>query len=201
MSEKKEKVVEKEEKKTTEKKEVKDEKKTSGKKVEKKSNKSSKKGKESFINKDNYLYYIFGFLVVIVIILAILVLIFHNKNNYSKSNVVMPVMNDYVNNEMNIDMVNLVKKGDYSLKITNYRNDTINKKDINYTITVTNSSDANIKVTKDDDNNNLMNNSKIWVINDVALGNNTKNETIYHFSVIDKDKVKKGDTINIKIES
>ena len=140
----------------------------------KKDNKKTKRKKISFINKDNYLYYLFFILLIVVIVLCFLV--YKARDKYQKS-----------------------KEKMYSLKITNYTLNKINKDKVDYSVTIENNSKARLKVWKDMDLNNLMIDQESTVIRDVGFGNTKKEYHIYHFKILDKNKVKKNDKINIKI--
>ena len=161
---------------------------------------TKKKVSKKIINKDNYLYYVFFVLLIIVIILGILV--YKAKNNtIEKSNMLIPVYEKGQTNELDVNMYELANSKEYSIKIANYKNDKVNEEELEYSITVVNESDAYIKITKDKDTKNLMVDQDSTIIEGMKLGNKEKEYSIYHFSVIDKSKVKKDEKIHIKIVS
>ena len=161
---------------------------------------TKKKISKKIINKDNYLYYVFFVLLIIVIILGILV--YKAKNNtIEKSNMLIPVYEKGQTNELDVNMYELANSKEYSIKIANYKNDKVNEEELEYSITVVNESDAYIKITKDKDTKNLMVDQDSTIIEGMKLGNKEKEYSIYHFSVIDKSKVKKDEKIHIKIVS
>lgn len=161
---------------------------------------TKKKVSKKIINKDNYLYYVFFVLLIIVIVLGILV--YKAKNNtIEKSNMLIPVYEKGQTNELDVNMYELANSKEYSIKIANYKNDKVNEEELEYSITVVNESDAYIKITKDKDTKNLMVDQDSTIIEGMKLGNKEKEYSIYHFSVIDKSKVKKDEKIHIKIVS
>ena len=157
--------------------------------------------KEKILNKNNILYYVFFGLLILVIILGIGVLTKSNDKTNETANIAIPIFEKATSNEMTIDLEELATQDEYSMKITNYRFDKVNKEKIEYTITISNESEASIKVTKDDNPTNLIKNQELTRIEGVSLKANEKDYAIYHFSVIDKKKVKKDDKIIIKIDS
>lgn len=165
-------------------------------------NKNEKKDKKKkIINKDNYLYYIFFLLLFIVIILGVLVFNAKKKNKLEKSNILIPIYEKGLTNELDVNTYELANSKEYSMKIANYKKDKVNKEELEYSITVVNESDAYIKITKDDDKENLMVDQESTKIEGMKLGKNEKEYSIYHFSVIDKTKVKKDEKIHVKITS
>ena len=113
----------------------------------------------------------------------------------------IPVYEKGQTNELDVNMYELANSKEYSIKIANYKNDKVNEEELEYSITVVNESDAYIKITKDKDTKNLMVDQDSTIIEGMKLGNKEKEYSIYHFSVIDKSKVKKDEKIHIKIVS
>ena len=165
----------------------------------KKDNKKTKRKKISFINKDNYLYYLFFILLIVVIVLCFLVYKARDKYQKTKGNMVVHVGEKHDSSFLSLNVRELSKEKMYSLKITNYTLNKINKDKVDYSVTIENNSKARLKVWKDMDLNNLMIDQKSTVIRDVGFGNTKKEYHIYHFKILDKNKVKKNDKINIKI--
>lgn len=158
--------------------------------------------KKSIINKNNYLYLIFIALSIIVIFLGIKVYQKSKVKKVEEANIVIPILKKEASYDMTIDLQELLKKGEYSIKISNFRQDNINKEEIEYKITITNESNASIKVTKDQDDTNLIIDQTSTRIEGVSLKANKKDYAIYHFSV-DKNgtKIKSGNKINISVKS
>ena len=169
---------------------------TKAKKINKKNNK-----KNIMINKDNYLYYIFFILLIIVIFLGIKVYIESTKPRPKQANIVIPILEKNSIKELNINLKELAKEKTYSIKISNYRQNLINEENIDYKITIINDSKSKIKVTKDEDDTNLIKNQEATRIEGVSLKSKKKDYSIYYFSIKEKNNIKKNDKINIKIES
>lgn len=170
--------------------------------LNKKNTKNKKEQTKTLINKNNYLYIIFVVLLIIVIFLGIKVYQKSKTKQIEEADIVIPILKKDTSYEMNIDLQELLKKEDYSIKISNFRQDIINEEKIKYKITINNDSDANIKVTKDQDENNLIIDQESTRIEGVSLNANKKDFAIYHFSVENKkNKIDKGNSINIRIES
>ena len=165
----------------------------------KSSTKSKKRSRKRFINRDNYLYFIFVLLLIIVVVLGILVFNASNKYKKTNGNILISINEKHNNSELDFDLVELSKRKDYTLKLTNYQQDSINQDKYNYSITITNDSDVKIYVWKDYKEKNLMVDQKATIIEGMSFDPLEKEYDIYHFSVINKEKVKKGDKIHLKI--
>ena len=171
---------------------------TSTKKKSKKQEETTKK----IINKSNYLYIVFILLIALVIFLGIKVYQKKQTKKEETANIVVPLLKKGLSYDMSIDIGELKKKDDYSIKISNFRQDDINKEEIEYKITIINDSKAHIKVTKDQDDTNLITDQESTRIEGVKLKSNEKDYAIYHFSIDgNKDKIKSKDKIKINIES
>lgn len=162
--------------------------------------KETKTIKEKILNKNNLLYVLFFGLLILVIILGINV---YNaaKKDEQTANIVIPITEKGSESELKIDLKELSKEKEYSIKVTNYRGNNINKDKIDYTITIENESKAYIKVTKDEDKTNLITDQEATRIEGVSLKGEEEDSSIYHFSVIDKNLVKDDEKINISIDS
>lgn len=168
-------------------------------------NKNTKKNKKKTIkqiifNKENYLIYAFIALIIIVIILSILVYQASNKKP-DKANLSIPVYQEGLSEEFDINLKKLSHKKYYSVKVRNDRNGKVNDKELPYEIIVVNNTKSKIKITKDEDDNNLMIDQKSTKIEGVKLKANEKDEDIYYFSVTDKEKIKEDDKIYVEIRS
>lgn len=162
--------------------------------------KETKTLKEKVLNKTNLLYVLFFGLLILVIILGVNVYKAEKKDEKT-ANIVVPITKKNSSSELKIDLKELSKEKEYAIKIANYRLNDINQEKIDYTITIENESKAYIKVTKDNDKNNLITDQESTRIEGVSLKGGEKDSSIYHFSVIDKKSVEDGEKINITIES
>ena len=147
-------------------------------------------------NKISYLYLAF------VALLGVKVYQASKIKRVEEANVVVPLLKKDLSYNMSINLVELKKNKEYSIKISNFRQNTVNQEEVDYQILVSNESKAIIKVTKDQDENNLIKNQESTRIEGVSLKAKEKNYSIYHFSVIEnKDKIKSNDKIDVTIKS
>lgn len=156
--------------------------------------------KEIVFNKNNILYYLFFTLLIIVIVLGVLVFRKTQEKN-DTANMLIPILHKDQVNDLNIDVKELAKQKDYSIKISNFRQDILAEEEISYSITVNNTTGAIIKVTKDEDPDNLIVDQQSTRIDGMKFGNKKKEYSIYYFSIIDNKNVNNEDKISIKIES
>lgn len=153
-----------------------------------------------FISSYRFLYTAFGVLLVLVILLAVMVFVKGNEAKENQSNIVFSIMEENTRNYLNLDLQSLVGK-EYTLKVTNYRNNKVNKNSSHYSITITNDTDVEIEILKNNEGNNLMTNQKESVIEGENFGTSEKEEVVYYFRVKNSDKIKEGDSIRIEVES
>ena len=201
--------MEKKEKKTTEKKE------SAKKKVVKKTEVKSKEKEiksaipnpepfgvrfKRFVSSYAFLYTAFAALFVIVIVLACLVFFQSGKAKPNKSNIVFSIMDKNTNNYIDLELAGLVGR-EYALKVTNFRNNKINKNGAEYTIEVTNNTGVEIEILKDKKGDNLMTDQKHTVIKGEKFSSDEKESVIYYFKVTNSDKLKEGDSIRIEVDS
>ena len=153
-------------------------------------------------NKISYLYLAFVALLAIVVFLGVKVYQTSKMKRVEEANVVVPLLKKDSSYNMSINLEELKKNKEYSIKISNFRQNTVNQEEVDYQILVSNESKAIIKVTKDQDENNLIKNQESTRIEGVSLKAKEKNYSIYHFSVIEnKDKIKSNDKIDVTIKS
>ena len=153
-------------------------------------------------NKISYLYLAFVALLAIVVFLGVKVYQTSKIKRVEEANVVVPLLKKDSSYNMSINLEELKKNKEYSIKISNFRQNTVNQEEVDYQILVSNESKAIIKVTKDQDENNLIKNQESTRIEGVSLKAKEKNYSIYHFSVIEnKDKIKSNDKIDVTIKS
>lgn len=156
---------------------------------------------KTFFSSYKFLYSLFGILLVIVLILGILIFNKSREVKKNTANLVFPLLDKGINNSLDIDLYELTLVDDYSFKVSNFRQENVCEKDIEYSITVSNDTNTSIKISLSDSDKNLMKDQKMTKIDGGKLVGNEKNYDIYHVSVLSLDNVKKGDKINIKINS
>lgn len=166
-----------------------------------KNTKPKKIKKESKIfTVDNILKLIFILLLILVIILGIMVF---NKSKQTKktktANIAIPVYETSSQSSVTINAENLEKE--YIIKVTNYKNNEINKTELKYNLNIINNTSSDVIVTKNNSSTNLMTDKKTTTIKEEKLQSNTKEDIYYHISVSNKDKIKNKENIIVQIES
>ena len=169
------------------------------KKVTKVTKKSEKKlDYKKVVTTEKFLLGIFVLLAVFVCILGCFVIKEMNGNRViDKTNVVLPIVEENTNNTLEIDAYGLTKERFYVIKVTNYHDKNINKDDFEYSIDIENDTKATIKVTKNEDETNLIKNNKKTVITGQKLGKDKKQEDYYYVSIVHDGGVVKDDKIKI----
>ncbi|MBP5678996.1 MAG: hypothetical protein J6X28_04135 [Bacilli bacterium] len=153
-----------------------------------------------FVSSYKFLYTAFAVLFIIVALLAIMVFVRSREDVGNKSNIVFSILEENTHNYLDMDLESLVGK-EYTLKVTNYRGNKINKNGAKYTITVTNETEGEIEILKENQGKNLMTDAKRTVIEGETLGTEEKEEVVYYFRVTKSDKIKAGDKIRIEVAS
>ena len=153
-----------------------------------------------FVSSYKFLYTTFGILLVIVIILACFVFLKGNDNNSHKSNIVFSILEKNTKNSIHLDLEGLEGK-EYILKVTNFRDDKLNKEGAEYTITITNETDVEIEVLKNNEGENLMTNQKQTVIKGEKLSTTEKDTVLYYIRITNSEGLIKGDQISIEVDS
>ena len=168
-------------------------------KIVRKGHKKEENKFKKFISSYQFLYSVFGVLLVAVIILSILV--YKEKHNVKtpKADFVYPVIYKGTQNAMKVDLPALYKKGKYTMLITNTHNKKTNKEDLDYNIVLKNNSDVNIKIVKVGTDENLMADQESTRIEGLTLKGGKEQEDKYVITV-DK-KPKSGDELLIEINS
>lgn len=154
-----------------------------------------------FVSSYEFLYTLFFILLGVVILLSVMVFTKVREKKASAANLVIPILKDGVHNSMNLDLKQLYESGEYTIKITNYRGDTVNANDVSYSVTVRNESPSSIKVLQNDSKKNLIVDQEATRIEGLHFDPNEKEEVIYRFSLEDGVVPSDGDTISIEIAS
>lgn len=164
----------------------------------KKENKLLDKFKK-FISSYAFLYSLFFVLLICVLVLGIVVFVKRNESNNKAFNIAVPILEDGNRSAFNIDLAELKNREEYVLKVTNYRGDNINTESLDYSITIRNESGVIIKVTKDDQDDDLMVDPVATIIEGVGFGTDKKEEDIYHFTINDDSKIEKDAVVSVEI--
>ena len=169
------------------------------KKNEEVKNKSRKKiSYDKLASAEKVLLGVFILLAILVCILGCLVITNKNKNRViDKTNIVLPILEENTKDTLEIDAYGLTKERYYIIKVTNYHDKKKLEEDILYNIDIENETKATIKLTKNDDNTNLIKNNNKTVITGLELKKGDKQEDYYYLSIVHDGGVVKDDTIKI----
>ena len=155
---------------------------------------------KSFIASYKFLYTAFGILFAIVIILGCMVYVRTGEEPKHKSDIVFSIMESNTQNYLDLDLQTLVGK-EYTLKVTNFRNNKINSEETPYKIVITNNSEAEIEILKNDAGQNLMTDQTTTTIEGEKFSTTKEESVVYYFRIKGEDKIKKGDTMRIEVDS
>lgn len=155
---------------------------------------------KKFVSSYKFLYAAFAILFVVVILLACMVFVKGNEEKQKKSNIVFSIMEKNTRNYINLELAGLVGR-EYMLKVTNYRGNKINSDGAEYKIEVTNDTDVEIEVLKENQGENLITDQKHTIIEGDPFGKEEKEEVVYYFKVKNSDKLKDGDSIRVEVGS
>lgn len=153
-----------------------------------------------FVSSYKFLYTTFGILLALVLILTIMVFTRSREEKQANSNIVFSIMEKNTRNALNMDLESLVGN-EYALKVTNYRGNKVNSKEMDYSIKVINHTDVEIEVLKNKEGDNLMTDQKESIIQGDTLAADEREEVIYYFRVKNSDHIKDGDSIQIEVVS
>ena len=151
-----------------------------------------------------FLWALFAILFVVVVFLGFLV--FKKRDsleNKIESNISIPIVKSDSKFSFNINVANLSSDNtEYVFRVSNYQGDAIATSDLAYNIMVQNPTDAVIKLTKGDENENLMIEQMNTVLGDQKFVSSDKEDVYYHISVIKKGKkVTSKDLVSVIITS
>ena len=162
--------------------------------------KSKKKNVQDLLKSVKTLTIVFALLLILVIFLLVLCIVKYKESKKNEfANMVIPVYETNTNYEFNINAKILSEVGEYTFKIVNYKKKDINKEEIPYKIEIKNDTNSTIKVTKNNDNKNLMGNKKEKIIDEVTLNKDEKEDIYYHIKITKSNDITKDDLIYIKI--
>lgn len=153
---------------------------------------------KKIIANEKFLLGVFILLAIFVCILGCLVIKERNNTRViDKTNIVLPIVEENATNTLEIDAYGLTKERFYIIKVTNYLDKKVNDEEFEYTIDVENETKATIKITKNEDETNLIKNNKKTVITGQKLGKDDKQEDYYYVSIVHDGGVVKNDKIKI----
>lgn len=161
-----------------------------------------KNTKKQTINQEKVLAITFVLLAMLVIILLIVALKQKNERKArNESHITVPVLEENTTSNISINLKEFKEENtnEYVFIVSNYRQDIINKKELEYDINITNSDNIDIKLYKNDDTTNIL--DEDLEVEDNILVKNKKQEDIYKLVITKNDKIKDSSVINIEIDS
>lgn len=161
-----------------------------------------KNNKKQSINQEKVLAITFVLLAMLVIILLIVALKQKNERKArNESHITVPVLEENTTSNISINLKEFKEENtnEYVFIVSNYRQDKINKKELEYDINITNSDNIDIKLYKNDDTTNIL--DEDLEVEDNILVKNKKQEDIYKLVITKNDKIKDSSVINIEIDS
>ncbi len=162
--------------------------------------KKNKKTTKDLLNSTKRLMIVFILLLILVMFLFVLCVIKYKESKENEfANMIIPVYELNTNYEFSINAKILSEVDEYTFKIVNYKKKEINKEEIPYKIEIKNNTKSTIKVTKNDDKKDLMNNEKETIIDEVTLKKEEKENIYYHIKITKSKDLTKDDLIYVKI--
>ena len=149
---------------------------------------------------DILLLIVFGTLIALIVILALNIVKKKDDVTSEYSDLVIPILKQKSANKMSIDLSQLENK-EYTIKVTNYRNDIINDNEISYSVEVENTNKISIEIYKNEIKKNLADYNGNFTIENNTLRAKQKQEDIYKIIVTDPRSLTSEDILKINITS
>ncbi len=147
----------------------------------------------------------FLILLIVVIVLAVKVINLKQEANSKKDvDLVIPILDTKTNNTFSVDLSEMKSQAikEYKFMVTNYKDDMIATKDINYNIELVNDNkDISIKLYKNKAEDNLLTDDTLLThyIENNKLSKKKKSADTYYLIIRMKDEIKEKENIKIKI--
>lgn len=147
------------------------------------------------------------FIIMLLLVIVLLCIAINKKKELAKkqnADIVIPVLEKSTNNTVNIDISNLKEKGlkDYSFRITNYKEKTMNKAVTAYNISFdTNENDVTLKLYKNGSEEDLFKDKTSYEIKSLSLKSKEKQEDVYTVIIKANKEIKNKQSIKVKITS
>lgn len=168
----------------------------------KKPTNKKKNNKTKKIDKVDILLLGIMLLLAIFIIYLIVVLVNKSKEIENKdASIVIPIIELNKNYNLDVELNDLKVGEEYIFKVTNFIQDSINKKEISYNIEVENKSKANFSIYKNEYKKDLYSKEENFMIENNKLKAKEKQTDIYILKLKDKNNINKESKILINIIS
>ena len=137
------------------------------------------------------------FVLLLGLVVGLGVLVYQKKKAVGEeeiANINIPITKVDSRFSFNINAYNLSSSnGEYVFRVSNYKNDEIASPDLTYSITIQNPTDVVVKLTKGDEDKDLMVEQTSTVLGSQSFSTSEKEDVYYHISV-----VKKGKKVDVK---
>ena len=146
------------------------------------------------------------FIALLIIIIGLAVLIYQKEEKDKKVenvHITVPVNQSGTDFEFGIDALLLSKENnkEYTIKITNYKDDNINDEEMPYQILIENPTDCVISVKKGKDEQNLMKSQESTLIEGEVLKSKEKEDVYYHIFIDSIGKLENNELLHVKVTS
>lgn len=187
-------------------KETKTTKKTTKKVVAKKETKKVTPKKETevekklVLNQEKALALTLVILAILVVILLVIALVQKNNNKIKEqSKITIPVLEENVESRIAINLSELSETKEYVFIVSNYKDNDINKKSIEYDVEITNNDNVRIEIYKNGKMRNALDDD--YEVEDNKLAKNKKQEDVYKLVIKDTKNIKNDSQLVIEIDS
>lgn len=166
--------------------------------------KKKRRKKKKLDQKDKILLVIFFILLVLVIILSVVAFgVKHKEKQQQTANVIIPIMEKTAEGELGIDISKMKKDEtkEYTFIISNYKQEEINKEEIQYNLIMSIPDSVNIKIYKNDQELTYTESDGVIKLEANDLKKNKKSEDTYRLEIKTTKDMTKKSIIDIKIEN
>ena len=132
------------------------------------------------------------FVLLLGVVVGLGVLVYQKKKALGEeetANISIPITKVDSHFSFNINAYNLSSSDEeYVFRVSNYKNDEMASPDLTYSITIQNPTGVVVKLTKGDDDKDLMIEQKSTVLGSQSFSTNEKEDIYYHISVVKKER-------------
>ncbi len=146
-----------------------------------------------------------AFIVLLITVVVLFFVAMNKKHEVAKkhaADIVVPIVEKGTNNTINIDISNLKATAlkDYSFRVTNYKDKTVNSSSAIYNIEFdTNDNDVTLKLYKNNKDENLFKDASTYELKDIKLSQKEEQEDTYTLIIKANKEIKDKQSIKVKI--
>ena len=156
--------------------------------------------KKLVLNQEKALAVTLVVLAILVVILLVIALVQKNKSkDLEKSSITIPVLEENVESRIAINLSELSETKEYVFIVSNYKDNDINKKSIEYDVEITNNDNVRIEIYKNGKMRNALDDD--YEVEDNKLAKNKKQEDVYKLVIKDTKNIKNDSQLVIEIDS